>query len=153
MLESDSRASNNLILIGPSSGSISRNITSPRAGRRQSTILMNLQLNEPVVPGLGEMVNEDHPALSRGSMAGSPTTHFADLHHRGRNPSLGELHQELEQEQEAHVVSQLPMLVIVHPPSTNFLFYRIVCFNRYDSSRYNSINYKREAEDNSTIPL
>lgn len=55
---------------------------------------MNLQLNDPAVPGPGEMVAEHamHPPQ----------------HHRA--PSLGELHQELEAEQEAHVNRLLQMI-------------------------------------------
>lgn len=64
---------------------------------------MNLQLNDPNVPSPGEMVN-DHAGQTSASplpLSASPST--ADPHHH-RAPSLGELHQELEAEQEAHVV-------------------------------------------------
>lgn len=69
---------------------------------------MNLALNNPSVPGPGEMVHEPHtqtagsntsPRLGAAQGAG-----VGDPHHL-RNPSLGEIHQELEQEQEAQVVS------------------------------------------------
>lgn len=60
--------------------------------------MMNLQLNDPSVPGPGEMV---HERSSPQPLSGSPL--LADPHHH-RAPSLGELHQELEAEQEAHVV-------------------------------------------------
>ena len=101
----------NLTMAGPSSGSISRNMTSPRTGRRQSTVLMNLQFNDPSIPGPGEMANENHPISYRGSVASSPMSHASDPY-RGRHPSLGELHQELEQEQEAHVVSPSTELIL-----------------------------------------
>lgn len=86
-------------------------VSSPRhTGRRRSTVLMNLALNNPSVPAPGEMVHEPH-AQTAGSDA-SPRLGAAggvgvgDPHHL-RNPSLGEIHQELEQEQEAQVVSIL----------------------------------------------
>ncbi|KAI5463328.1 hypothetical protein BGZ63DRAFT_352203 [Mariannaea sp. PMI_226] len=70
---------------------------------------MNLQLNDPSVPAPGEMVNE-HSGLRTASpqpLSGSPL--LADPHHH-RAPSLGELHQELEAEQEAHVNRLLHMI-------------------------------------------
>ena len=68
---------------------------------------MNLNLNDPALPGPGEMQASGHRhsafrTASPHSRGGSPTT--ADPHHQ-RAPSLGELHQELEAEQEAQVVS------------------------------------------------
>lgn len=71
--------------------------------------MMNLQLNDPSIPAPGEMVSE-HPVTSYSTsspdmMAGSPIIATGDPHHM-RNPSLGEIHQELEQEQEAQVVSK-----------------------------------------------
>lgn len=69
---------------------------------------MNLQLNDPGVPSPGEMINENHVSSystsSPQSLAGSPIISTGDPHHF-RTPSLGEIHQELEQEQEAQVVS------------------------------------------------
>jgi hypothetical protein len=69
---------------------------------------MNLQLNNPAVPAQGEMVSESpaplHGAASPSPFSNSPIIATADPHHM-RNPSLGEIHQELEQEQEAQVVS------------------------------------------------
>jgi hypothetical protein len=64
---------------------------------------MNLQLNDPSVPSPGEMTSEQPglPTASPQPLSGSPLT--GDPHHH-RAPSLGELHQELEAEQEAHVV-------------------------------------------------
>lgn len=78
-------------------------------GRRRSTVLMNLQLNDPSLPGPGEMVAEGggsvHSTSSPQPMAMSPLLGGSggDPHHN-RAPSLGELHQELEAEQEAQVV-------------------------------------------------
>lgn len=65
---------------------------------------MNLQINDPSIPAPGEMAS--NPA-SPQMLSGSPTT--ADPHHH-RAPSLGELHQELEAEQEAHVNRLLQMI-------------------------------------------
>lgn len=66
---------------------------------------MNLQLNDPSLPAPGEMVHE-----SRGSMTSpiapsslSPLLLPGGDPHHARAPSLGELHQELEAEQEAQV--------------------------------------------------
>lgn len=74
---------------------------------------MNLQLNDPAVPSPGEMVNEQSgsgsglPVASPQPISGSPL--MGDPHHH-RAPSLGELHQELEAEQEAHVNRLLQMI-------------------------------------------
>jgi len=72
---------------------------------------MNLQLNDPSLPAPGEMINEGQAASYRTasphSLTGSPTIPSSDLHHF-RTPSLGEIHQELEQEQEAQVVYLVP---------------------------------------------
>ncbi|KFY01446.1 hypothetical protein V490_00908 [Pseudogymnoascus sp. VKM F-3557] len=91
-------------------------VSSPRhTGRRRSTVLMNLALNNPSVPAPGEMVHEPH-AQTAGTDA-SPRLGAAgrvgvgDPHHL-RNPSLGEIHQELEQEQEAQVNRLLQMIRI-----------------------------------------
>lgn len=94
-----------------SSSSLTRNRSSPQTGRRRSAVLMNLQLNDPAMPGPGEMATE-HPSpsaqrLSPQLLSGSPL--MADPHHH-RAPSLGELHQELEAEQEAHVNRLLQMI-------------------------------------------
>ena len=68
---------------------------------------MNLQANDPTVPGPGEMVQEPAHRSNMTSPTG-PTSSSPLLlsseppHHRA--PSLGELHQELEAEQEAQVV-------------------------------------------------
>lgn len=67
---------------------------------------MNLQLNDPSTPGPGEMANErsGYIAHSPQPLSGSPL--MTDPHYHHRAPSLGELHQELEAEQEGHVVSR-----------------------------------------------
>ena len=64
---------------------------------------MNLHINDPSIPAPGEMASDSHGRLASSPqlLASSPLT--ADPHHH-RAPSLGELHQELEAEQEAHVV-------------------------------------------------
>jgi hypothetical protein len=63
---------------------------------------MNLNLNDPTVPAPGEM-QRSPSARSRGPFPHSP--------HHERAPSLGELHQELEYEQEGQVVRGQ------HPPN------------------------------------
>ncbi|KAH8659129.1 hypothetical protein BGZ60DRAFT_414606 [Tricladium varicosporioides] len=96
-----------------SSSSAPRNHTSSHTGRRRSTVLMNLQLNDPSLPPPGEMVNEGHMASYRTSspqsILSSPIAATGDPHHN-RAPSLGEIHQELEQEQEAQVNRLLQMI-------------------------------------------
>lgn len=79
-----------------------------RTERRRSNVALNLSLNDPSLPAHGELQSTDHRVplgqafrTSSPHSIGSPTT--APPHHRA--PSLGELHQELEQEQEAQVVS------------------------------------------------
>ncbi|RXG49776.1 hypothetical protein VDGE_00437 [Verticillium dahliae] len=90
------------------------------SGRRRSAVLMNLHLNDPALPGPGEMVAEEQPG--RHNQASSPNPNAGVLPsaspqpisssphliqggdpHHNRAPSLGELHQELEAEQEAQV--------------------------------------------------
>lgn len=82
-----------------------------RNERRRSNVMMSLNFNDPSLPGPGELQGGDH-RLSIGhsyrtasphSIGGSPTIATGDPHHQ-RAPSLGEIHQELEQEQEAQVV-------------------------------------------------
>lgn len=87
--------------------------TSPSIERRRSSLLNNLILNDPAVPAPGELQQSDG---SSGSNAGSPrfarrSLHTADPNHQ-RQPSLGELHQELENEQEAQVNRLLQMIRI-----------------------------------------
>ncbi|KAI9760402.1 MAG: hypothetical protein M4579_001698 [Chaenotheca gracillima] len=67
--------------------------------------MMNLSMNDPSLPGPGELQSTD-PRAAATNRTGSPGSPYmpgtADPHHQ-RAPSLGELHQELEQEQEAQV--------------------------------------------------
>lgn len=68
-------------------------------------------MNEPSgLPGAADVPSEHRSSVSHAfrnasptSLAGSPTIATGDPHHQ-RAPSLGEIHQELEQEQEAQVV-------------------------------------------------
>lgn len=76
----------------PSSGSMRRDV---ERARRRSSIRMNLNLNDPAVPAPGEMQR------SPSTRSGAPWPHSP---HHERTPSLGELHQELEYEQEGQVV-------------------------------------------------
>ncbi|KAI0186020.1 hypothetical protein EV127DRAFT_188221 [Xylaria flabelliformis] len=97
-----------------SRSSLSRQRHSPQAGRRRSAVLMNLQLNDPSLPAPGEMVlesggNPHHPRMSPQPLSSSPLLTGRDPHHN-RAPSLGELHQELEAEQEAQVNRLLHMI-------------------------------------------
>lgn len=64
--------------------------------RRRSSIRMNLNFNDPTVPAPGEMQRSPSSRSRAGAWPHSP--------HHERNPSLGELHQELEYEQEGQVV-------------------------------------------------
>lgn len=88
-----------------SSVSSNRNRPSQPSGRR-SNVAMNLNLHDPSLPGPGELQAPEHQwggafRTTSPRSLGSPT--MPQLHQRA--PSLGELHQELEQEQEAQVVS------------------------------------------------
>jgi hypothetical protein len=74
-----------------SSGSMRRDV---ERARRRSSIRMNLNLNDPALPAPGEMQSSPS-ARSRG---------------HERAPSLGELHQELEYEQEGQVNRLLNMI-------------------------------------------
>lgn len=67
--------------------------------RRRSQVMMNLSLNDPAIPAPGELSSSDRRS--------SITT--GDPHHR-RQPSLGDIHNELEQEQEAQVNRMLSMI-------------------------------------------
>ncbi|KFY27734.1 hypothetical protein V493_03340 [Pseudogymnoascus sp. VKM F-4281 (FW-2241)] len=75
---------------------------------------MNLAHNNPSVPGPGEMVHEPHAQMGLESsprLGAAGGVGVGDPHHL-RNPSLGEIHQELEQEQEAQVNRLLQMIRI-----------------------------------------
>jgi hypothetical protein len=86
---------------------------SPRIGRgerRRSNVAMTLSLNDPALPAPGELSSSDqrtnfYTTGSPSSIGGSSVIATGDPHHHQRTPSLGEIHQELEQEQEAQVVS------------------------------------------------
>lgn len=80
--------------------------------RRRSSLMNNLSINDPTVPGPGELQqsvgsNNSSPRFGRRSLV----LNTADPHHQ-RQPSLGELHQELENEQEAQVNRLLHMIRI-----------------------------------------
>lgn len=72
--------------------------------RRRSSIRMSLNLNDPSIPGPGEMQQQSPRASRSGSMA------FSGSPHHQRNPSLGELHQEWESSQEMSVNRLLNMI-------------------------------------------
>ena len=78
-----------------SSTSSNRNRPTQPTARRRSNVAMNLSLNDPTLPSPGELQSPRSPRRQY-----SPT--WPQVHHR--TPSLGELHQELEQESEAQVV-------------------------------------------------
>jgi hypothetical protein len=85
----------------------------PSAARRRSSIRMNLNINDPSIPGPGEMQMSPGGMHRMHSGPYSPTST-----HHNRQPSLGELHQELENEQEAQVVSAAPPTAL-QPPATS----------------------------------
>ncbi|KAJ6141782.1 hypothetical protein N7497_010881 [Penicillium chrysogenum] len=125
----------NMSAPGTGSAPVNPNNASPRPSRgssisrlsvserRRSAAGMNLNLNEMqgTSPGAGgELPASDHRdhrssighalrTASPSSHGGSPIFATADPHHQ-RAPSLGELHQELEQEQEAQVNRLLQMI-------------------------------------------
>lgn len=92
----------------PPSTSPARNLGSLE--RRRSSLMNNLSLNDPAIPAPGEMqANNTHsPHTGRRSSIIAGT---ADPHHH-RQPSLGELHQELEAETEGQVNRLLHMIRI-----------------------------------------
>ncbi len=83
----------------------SRNRPIPPMGRRTS-VAMNLNLQDPSLPAPGEYQPTDYHSWSGQFRATSPRSLGSPTipQHHQRAPSLGELHQELEQEQEAQVV-------------------------------------------------
>ena len=93
-----------------SSTSSNRNRPPQSASRRRSNVAMNLSLNDPTIPSPGELQSPEQPSSMgqalRTSSPRSPRRQYSPTwpqpHHRA--PSLGELHQELEQESEAQVV-------------------------------------------------
>ncbi|KAL2267714.1 hypothetical protein VTJ83DRAFT_4991 [Remersonia thermophila] len=81
---------------------------SPSVDRRRSQVLMNLQLADPALPGPGEMVTDSSQGGSTLThsprpISGSPHLIPSRRPSHIRTPSLGELHQELEAEQEYQV--------------------------------------------------
>lgn len=95
---------------------------SPRLGRmpsdrRRSQVAMGLNLNDPTLPSPGELSSSDPRAnLNHSFVSASPATiggrsaiATGDPHHQ-RQPSLGDIHNELEQEQEAQVNRMLQMI-------------------------------------------
>ncbi|KAI0388832.1 hypothetical protein F5Y17DRAFT_474011 [Xylariaceae sp. FL0594] len=97
-----------------SSGSLSRQRQSPQTGRRRSAVLMNLQLNDPALPAPGEMVSDpgfqtQQIPTPQSMPSASPLLVGRDPCHN-RAPSLGELHRELEAEQEGQVNRLLLMI-------------------------------------------
>ncbi|KAF2732188.1 hypothetical protein EJ04DRAFT_525541 [Polyplosphaeria fusca] len=81
-----------------SSGSMRRDV---ERARRRSSIRMNLNLNDPSVPAPGEM---------QMSPSSRPRVPWPTSPHHERTPSMGELHQELEYEQENQVNRLLNMI-------------------------------------------
>lgn len=67
---------------------------------------MNLQMMDPNVPAPGEMVSEPHGLSATASphrISASPQPLYSGEPQHFRSPSLGEIHQELENEQEFQV--------------------------------------------------
>ena len=85
--------------------------------RRRSQVAMNLNLNDPTMPGPGELASSDRRSsignafstASPQSIGGRNTLATGDPHHH-RQPSLGDIHNELEQEQEAQVNRMLGLI-------------------------------------------
>jgi hypothetical protein len=78
---------------------------------------MSLSLNDPSIPSPGELNSSDrrssvsnYTAMSPSTLAGRPTVATGDPNHHSRQPSLGDIHNELEQEQEAQVNRMLQMI-------------------------------------------
>jgi hypothetical protein len=95
---------------------------SPRLGRmpsdrRRSQVAIGLNLNDPTIPSPGELSSSDprsssihsHVAASPTHIGGRPAVATGDPHHQ-RQPSLGEIHNEFEQEQEAQVNRMLHLI-------------------------------------------
>jgi hypothetical protein len=73
----------------------------PHLERRRSSIRMSIAMNDPSLPAPGELAAS--PAAARRGSTSYPGGPPSPIRH-ARAPSLGELHQELENEQEAQVV-------------------------------------------------
>ena len=78
-------------------------------GRRRSSLMNNLFLNDPAMPSPGEMQPSTNAHSPRNGRRSSVLAGTADPHHH-RQPSLGELHQELEAETEGQVNRLLHMI-------------------------------------------
>jgi hypothetical protein len=76
--------------------------------RRRSSLMNNFTLNDPTIPSPGEM-QTTNTYSSRNGRRSSILAGTADPHHH-RQPSLGELHQELEAETEGQVNRLLHMI-------------------------------------------
>lgn len=85
----------------PSSGSGGNMRREVERARRRSSVRLHLSLNDPALPAPGEM-HQRPPSRSSAPWPHSP--------HHERAPSLGELHQELEYEQEGQVNRLLTMI-------------------------------------------
>merc|ERR1712000_79449 len=85
--------------------------------RRRSQVALSLNLNDPSLPSPGDLSSNDprlnlsHSFVSASppTIGGRPAIATGDPHHQ-RQPSLGEIHNELEQEQEAQVNRMLQMI-------------------------------------------
>lgn len=84
---------------------------SPSLERRRSSLLNTISHNDPSIPAPGEMQHSSGRSPRAGRTSFSMNT--ADPHHN-RQPSLGDLHQELEAEQESQVNRLLQMVGHVH---------------------------------------
>jgi hypothetical protein len=89
---------------------------SPQIGhserRRSSAYLTS---HDPSLPGPGELQSSDRSAMNLPYRTASPQGLGSPImgpRFRDRAPSLGELHQELEQEQEAQVVREMPFFYL-----------------------------------------
>ncbi|KAI1809483.1 hypothetical protein GGS20DRAFT_571766 [Poronia punctata] len=100
-------------MIGTSSGSVSRQLQSAQISGRRSAVQMNVQLQDSALPAPAQTASESGSQAQRlptpQSMAPSPLLMGRDPLHT-RAPSLGELHQELEAEQEGQVNRLLHMI-------------------------------------------
>ncbi|KAK0672583.1 hypothetical protein QBC41DRAFT_19841 [Cercophora samala] len=97
---------------GSSGSPLSPSRASPISGRRLSQVITNLQIADPAVPAPGEMLSDTQSnragslrAMSphRFSLTNSPRLIATGEPRHNRAPSLGEIHQELETEQEYQV--------------------------------------------------
>lgn len=101
----------------PSNGRGSPRLDRRASDRRRSQVMMSLSINDPAIPAPGELSSSDRrssmgnafSAASPSSIGGRQTLATGDPHHH-RRPSLGDIHNELEQEQEAQVNRMLSMI-------------------------------------------